>query len=421
MILQKKEELANRQLRLTITVERDAWEKALNDAYQEGKALYTVEGYAVGKAPREALEKAYSHDLFYQEAVNETFPAALVEAIASEDIQIAAPPALNVETIGPDGYTFTALIDLYPEVKLGQYKGLSAPMPQAELSNDDVDKAMEEWLQAHLVEQERDRAAMGDEVTLDFDGSVDGVPFEGGKAENYPLLLGSGMFIDGFEEQVAGIRPEEEREIHVTFPQQYTPELAGKAAVFRVKAHRIVRRSAPEINDAFARTQGFADAASLRQAIMAAALQRKEAQARDAFADALVRQVLDGMEVQVPDSMVESQLTGLLQELESRLMSQGASLSDYLQMAGMTEEDLRSHARENALESARYELAMTEIARLEHIQVTDEDVERRYQEMSRQFGVPVDHIRQQLPPMQLSHDLKLAYARAVVVDNAVRL
>ena len=254
-----------------------------------------------------------------------------------------------------------------------------------------------------------------------IDYIVDGVPFDGGKAENYPLLLGSGMFIDGFEEQVAGIRPEEEREIHVTFPQQYTPELAGKAAVFRVKAHRIVRRSMPELNDEFARAQGFSDAAALRQAIMSAALQRKEAQARDAYADALVRQVLDGMEVRVPDSMVESQLTGLLQELENRLMSQGASLSDYLQMAGMTEEDLRAHARENALESARYELAMTEIARLEHICVTDEDVERRYQEMSRQFGVPVEHIRQQLPPMQLSHDLKLAYARAVVVDSGVRL
>lgn len=421
MILQKKEELANRQLRLTITVERDAWEKALNDAYQEVKALYPVEGYAVGKAPREALEKAYSHDLFYQEAVNETFPRALVEAFGQEEILVAGAPELRIVDIGPEGFTFAALAELYPEVKLGKYKGLAAPMPQAELSNDDVDKAESEWLQAHLVEEERDRAAMGDEVTLDFDGSVDGVPFDGGKAENYPLLLGSGMFIDGFEEQVAGIRPEEEREIHVTFPQQYTPELAGKAAVFRVKAHRIVRRSMPELNDEFARAQGFSDAASLRQAIMSAALQRKEAQARDAYADALVRQVLDGMEVRVPDSMVESQLTGLLHELESRLMSQGASLSDYLQMAGMTEEDLRSHARENALESARYELAMTEIARLEHIRVTDEDVERRYQEMSRQFGVPVEHIRQQLPPMQLSHDLKLAYARAVVVDSGVRL
>ena len=409
MTVLNKEMKENRRVELTIRVERQEWQRALDDAYQANRDLYPVDGCAPGKATRQALEQAYAPDVFYQEAVNATFPRALVEAFGREEILVAGAPELRIVDIGPEGFTFAALAELYPEVKLGQYKGLSAPMPQAELSNDDVDKAMEEWLQAHLVEQERDRAAMGDEVTLDFDGSVDGVPFEGGKAENYPLLLGSGMFIDGFEEQVAGIRPEEEREIHVTFPQQYTPELAGKAAVFRVKAHRIVRRSAPEINDAFARTQGFADAASLRQAIMAAALQRKEAQARD------------GMEVQVPDSMVESQLTGLLQELESRLMSQGASLSDYLQMAGMTEEDLRSHARENALESARYELAMTEIARLEHIQVTDEDVERRYQEMSRQFGVPVDHIRQQLPPMQLSHDLKLAYARAVVVDNAVRL
>ena len=421
MTVLKKETKDNNRVELTIRVEKPEWQKALDDAYQANRDLYPVDGCAPGKATRQALEQAYAPDVFYQEAVNETFPRALVEAFGREEIRVAGAPELRIVDIGPEGFTFAALAELYPEVKLGKYKGLAAPMPQAELSNDDVDKAESEWLQAHLVEEERDRAAMGDEVTLDFDGSVDGVPFDGGKAEIYPLLLGSGMFIDGFEEQVAGIRPEEEREIHVTFPQQYTPELAGKAAVFRVKAHRIVRRSAPEINDAFARTQGFADAASLRQAIMSAALQRKEAQARDAYADALVRQVLDGMEVRVPDSMVESQLTGLLHELESRLMSQGASLSDYLQMAGMTEEDLRSHARENALESARYELAMTEIARLEHIRVTDEDVERRYQEMSRQFGVPVEHIRQQLPPMQLSHDLKLAYARAVVVDSGVRL
>ena len=400
MTILKKETKENNRVELTIRVERQEWQKALDDAYQANWDLYPVDGCAPGKATRQALEQAYAPDVFYQEAVNETFPRALVEAFGQEEILVAGAPELRIVDIGPEGFTFAAL---------------------AELSNDDVDKAESEWLQAHLVEEERDRAAMGDEVTLDFDGSVDGVPFDGGKAENYPLLLGSGMFIDGFEEQVAGIRPEEEREIHVTFPQQYTPELAGKAAVFRVQAHRIVRRSMPELNDEFARAQGFSDAAALRQAIMSAALQRKEAQARDAYADALVRQVLDGMEVRVPDSMVESQLTGLLHELESRLMSQGASLSDYLQMAGMTEEDLRAHARENALESARYELAMTEIARLEHIRVTDEDVERRYQEMSRQFGVPVEHIRQQLPPMQLSHDLKLAYARAVVVDSGVRL
>ena len=398
MILQKKEELANRQLRLTITVERDAWEKALNDAYQEVKALYPVEGYAVGKAPREALEKAYSHDLFYQEAVNETFPAALVEAIASEDIQIAAPPALNVETIGPDGYTFTALIDLYPEVKLGQYKGLSAPWENAELSDDDTNEAIQRFLTEHLVEQEQNRAAMGDEVTLDFEGFVDGVPFEGGKGEGYPLLLGSGMFIPGFEEQVAGIRPEEERDVHVTFPTQYVPELAGKDATFHVKAHRIVRRSLPQLTDAFAQEQGFEDVSHLRRSIMEQAILQKQQAA----------------------SMVESQLTGILQELQQHLESQGASLSDYLQAAGLTMEDLRDHARENAVAAARYELAMTEIARQEGITVTEEELEEKYQEMAALYGMTVPQLREQVPPARLQHDLKLAKARAVVVDSALR-
>lgn len=294
MTVLNKEMKENNRVELTIRVEKPEWQKALDDAYQANRDLYPVDGCAPGKATRQALEQAYAPDVFYQEAVNETFPRALVEAFGQEEILVAGAPELRIVDIGPEGFTFAALAELYPEVKLGKYKGLAAPMPQAELSNDDVDKAESEWLQAHLVEEERDRAAMGDEVTLDFDGSVDGVPFDGGKAENYPLLLGSGMFIDGFEEQVAGIRPEEEREIHVTFPQQYTPELAGKAAVFRVKAHRIVRRSMPELNDEFARAQGFSDAAALRQAIMSAALQRKEAQARDAYADALVRQVLDG-------------------------------------------------------------------------------------------------------------------------------
>ena len=420
MTVLNKEMKENRRVELTIRVERQEWQRALDDAYQANRDLYPVDGCAPGKATRQALEQAYAPDVFYQEAVNATFPRALVEAFGREEILVAGAPELRIVDIGPEGFTFAALAELYPEVKLGQYKGLSAPMPQAELSNDDVDKAMEEWLQAHLVEQERDRAAMGDEVTLDFDGSVDGVPFEGGKAENYPLLLGSGMFIDGFEEQVAGIRPEEEREIHVTFPQQYTPELAGKAAVFRVKAHRIVRRSAPEINDAFARTQGFADAASLRQAIMAAALQRKEAQARDAFADALVRQVLDGMEVQLPDAMVENQLDGLIQELRGHLQSQNVELEQYLEASGASMEELRAHAREQAVSAARFELAMTEIARLEGIDVTDAEVEQKYNELSAQYQLSADLLRQQLPPMRLRHDLKLARAQAVIVDTARR-
>ena len=409
-------------------VKTDKLESLENNKVTTGTVNFTLcradgtpyEGYAVGKAPREALEKAYSHDLFYQEAVNETFPAALVEAIAAEDIQIAAPPALNVETIGPDGYTFTALIDLYPEVKLGQYKGLSAPWENAELSDDDTNEAIQRFLTEHLVEQEQDRAAMGDEVTLDFEGFVDGVPFEGGKGEGYPLLLGSGMFIPGFEEQVAGIRPEEERDVHVTFPTQYVPELAGKDATFHVKAHRIVRRSLPQLTDAFAQEQGFEDVSHLRRSIMEQAILQKQQAASNAFAEALMQQVVAGMEVQLPDSMVESQLTGILQELQQHLESQGASLSDYLQAAGLTMEDLRDHARENAVAAARYELAMTEIVRQEGITVTEEELEEKYREMAALYGMTVPQLREQVPPARLQHDLKLAKARAVVVDSALR-
>ena len=365
-------------------------------------------------------KKAYSHDLFYQEAVNETFPAALVEAIASEDIQIAAPPALNVETIGPDGYTFTALIDLYPEVKLGQYKGLSAPWENVELSDDDTNEAIQRFLTEHLVEQEQDRAAMGDEVTLDFEGFVDGVPFEGGKGEGYPLLLGSGMFIPGFEEQVAGIRPEEERDVHSPSPPSMCRSWRARMPPSTSRPTASVRRSLPQLTDAFAQEQGFEDVSHLRRSIMEQAILQKQQAASNAFAEALMQQVVAGMEVQLPDSMVESQLTGILQELQQHLESQGASLSDYLQAAQLTMDDLRDHARENAVAAARYELAMTEIARQEGITITEEELEEKYQEMAALYGMTVPQLREQVPPARLQHDLKLAKARAVVVDSALR-
>ena len=228
------------------------------------------------------------------------------------------------------------------------------------------------------------------------------------------------MFIPGFEEQVAGIRPEEERDVHVTFPTQYVPELAGKDATFHVKAHRIVRRSLPQLTDAFAQEQGFEDVSHLRRSIMEQAILQKQQAASNAFAEALMQQVVAGMEVQLPDSMVESQLTGILQELQQHLESQGASLSDYLQAAQLTMDDLRDHARENAVAAARYELAMTEIARQEGITVTEEELEEKYQEMAALYGMTVPQLREQVPPARLQHDLKLAKARAVVVDSALR-
>ena len=421
MSLIHREDLENRQVKLTIAVDAESWHKALADAYKQHRAYFPVEGYAPGAAPREALEKAYAPDVLYQEAVNMTFPTALVEAVNSQDLQIAGTPALSVVEIGPDGYTFAAVVDLYPEVKLGQYKGLSAPMQQVELSNDDVENALNDYCRANVKETEEEQAAMGDEVTLDFEGYVDGEPFAGGQADGYPLVLGSGAFIPGFEEQVAGIRVGECRDVNVTFPQAYTPELAGKAAVFKVKAHKIIRRHVPSLTEEFAKEQGFEDLAALRRKVMEDAIRMKEQQAMDAFTQNLLDQVMACMEVTVPESMVESQLQGLMEELERTLMSQGMRLQDYLEMAQLTMEDLRGHARANAEMAARYELAMMEIVRLENITVTEEELQEKYGELSAMYGMTFQQLHQQLPPARLSHDIKLMRARAVVVDNAKRL
>ena len=418
-MLLNRENKENRQVVLTIQVEQEPWEKALNEAYEQSKNLFKKED---GTLPtRQEMEEKHGADVFYQDAVNNTFPVALVEAVRQENISVAGAPELSVESIGPDGYVFTALIDLYPEVKLGQYKGLSAPRPTVELSDDDVTAAIEEYLQNHLAEEHPKKAAMGDEVVLDFEGFVNGVPFEGGKAEQYPLLLGSGYFIPGFEEQVAGMAVGDERDIAVTFPAQYAPELAGKDAVFHIKVHKITRRVKPVMGDDFAKAQGFADASALRRSIMEQAVRAKQQEATDAYADALVQQVIAGMEVDIPERMVTCQLDGLMRDLEQQLMQQGATMDAYLEMAGLTRDDLRRQAESSARAAVEFELAMTEIARRENIQFTDAELEEKYTQMSALYGMTPDQLKQSLPVERLTHDLRLARARAIVVDSAKQI
>lgn len=415
-VIMRQDVPEKRQVRLAISVDRETWQQSLARCYEGVKSVFPVEG----ESTRENIEKKYGAEFLYQDAVNDTYPQALVEAIGQSDIQIAGTPTLTVEKISGDGYTFTAVIDLYPEVQLGQYKGLTAVYPEVELSSDDTESALAEYARTHPVVEHPERAAMGDEVTLDFEGFVDGVPFEGGKGEQYPLLLGGGYFVPGFEEQVAGAAVGEERDVKVTFPAEYVPELAGKDAVFRIKVHQITRRTTPEWNDDFARQQGFADVSSLRRAVMESAVQKKQAQAAEQFANALIRQVTEGMTVTIPDAMVENQLDGIINELRSHMQSQGYDLEPYLETCGMTLEQLRDHTREQAAAAARYELAMTEIARREGIDVTEADVDAKYEELSHQYGLSVELLRQQLPPLRLRHDLKLAAAQAVVVNAAKR-
>ena len=416
-VLHREDLLRQRQVKLTIQVEKDVWQKALMDAYEGVKAMFPVDG----EVTRQKLEAAYGSDFLYQEAVNAVYPQALVDAIAAQDIQLAGTPTLHVDAIDSDGFSFTALIDLYPEVTLGQYKGLAAPYGAVELSAEDTEQAIRDFLQDNLVEEHPDKAAMGDEVTIDFEGFLDGVAFPGGKGEQYPLLLGSGMFIPGFEEQVAGMTVGQERDVKVTFPTEYTAELAGKDAVFKVKCHAITRRTVPELDDALARALDFTDASALRRHIMEDALSHRAAQRESEWADALVRQVIDGMTVALPPAMIENQLGGLLQELKNHMAAQNMDLQDYLDASGLTMDDLRSHSRSQAENAARYELAMTEIARLENLDVTEEELAAQYDALSAQYQIPKETLRAQLPPVRLRHDLRLAKARALVTENGKRL
>lgn len=417
MEIKKREDIPeNRQVRLTLAVDADTWQQSLARCYEAIKSIAPVDG----EPTRANIEAKYGAEFLYQEAVNDTYPQALVEAIQREELLIAGTPTLTVEDIGPEGYTFSAVIDLYPEVTLGEYKGLRAAYPEVALSEEDTQSALEEYARAHLDVTHPERAAMGDEVVIDFEGFLDGVPFEGGKGEQYPLLLGSGYFIPGFEEQVAGARVGEERDIHVTFPTAYTAELAGKDATFRITVHEITRRAMPALDDAFARAQGFEDLSHLRRTVMEQAVAKKQAGAAEQFANDLIRQVTSAMTVTIPDAMVENQLDGLINELRGHLQTQGVSLEQYLEAGNTTMEQLRDHARRQAAEAARYELAMTEIARREGIDITEADLDAKYQELSRQYDLSVELLHQQLPPLRLRHDLRLAAAQAVVVDSAKR-
>lgn len=416
MKVEKRENLENRQVRLSVSVDPEAWKKALKDAYEGLKAQCPMEG----EVTMEKLCEKYGDDFLYQPAVNAVYPQALVEAVQAENISIGGTPSLTVESISAEGFTFAAVIDLYPEVKLGRYKGLSAVYPSVELSNDDVDTAIAEYLHEHVLPSNPEVAAMGDQVMIDFEGFVDGKPFDGGKAEMYPLQLGSGTFIPGFEEQVAGMKVDDERDISVTFPKEYVESLAGKDAVFHIKVHEITRYTPPTLDDEFAKSQNFADAGALRRDIMDTALKTKELDARNAFTQSLIDQVVNGMEVELPESMVEGQLNGLMNDLSAQMQAQGMELQQYLDMAGLTMEDLRGRAREQAITSARFELAMMAIADAENITVTDGEIEREYAQMAQVYGMDVAEIRKQLPSVRIQHDMKIAKAQAVIVESAKR-
>ena len=405
-----------RQVRLTVAVDRGTWQDALMHCYNGIKALCPVEG----EPTREKIEAVYGSGFLYQEAVNETYPQALVDAIGQEDISIAGTPTLTVEDIGPDGFTFTALIDLYPEVKLGQYKGLSAVYPQAELSEEDTQAALEEYARAHMTEEHPDRAAMGDEVVLDFEGFVDGVAFEGGKGESYPLLLGSGYFIPGFEEQVVGHSAGEEFDVNVTFPEEYqAAELAGKPAVFKIKLHEVKYKELPALDDELAKDVSEYDTLeAFKDSIRKNNQEQLDKQDDLAVENALVDQVIEGMEAEIPQAMYDTRMDEMVNDFAFRVEQQGLRLEDYLKYMGQTVDQFRASFMPQAEKQVKIRLALEAVAAAENIEASEEDVSAEIKRIADQYKMEEDKVRELVNVDDLKKDLAINKAIDFIKSHA---
>lgn len=405
---------------LTIQVEADVFEAAIQKVYLKNRGRINVPGFRKGKAPRKIIEGMYGSGVFYEDAINECYPAAYEEAVKEQGLDDVGYPKMEIVEAGKEGFTFKALVSVRPEAKLGEYKGLTAPKEAVEVTEEDIDGELKPYIDraTRLVSVKR-KAKKGDTAVIDFEGFDNGTPFEGGKGENYDLKLGAGMFVPGFEEQVIGMKAGEEKDIDITFPQDYHADLAGKAVVFHVKCNEVKESQAPEVDDEFAKdVSEFETLADFRKDLGEKLKERKEAQAKSDFENAVLEQLVENMECEIPDGMVEAQTDRLMDDYAMRLQSQGIPMDQYMSMMGMTPEMMRASAKPAALKQVQVELALTAVAKAEGIEVSDEECEEEAAKLAEQYKMELDQVKAIVTTDSLRKDLTLRKANDLVIDSA---
>ncbi len=422
MNVKNTEKLAGSKVAVTVEVSAEEFEAAIEKAYLKMRKKINVPGFRPGKAPRKMIEKMYGVEVFYNDAVDAILPEAYTNAVASSGLDIIGYPDIEIvdDKIDQNGFTFKATVAVYPEVKLGKYKGVSAPKADTSVSADDVKARLNEMAEksARLTSVDR-KAKKGDIAVIDFEGFDNGVPFEGGKGENYELALGSGSFVPGFEEQVIGMKAGDEKDLDITFPEDYTKELAGKAVVFKVKVNEVKVKELPAIDDEFAKdVSEFDTLKELKADIKEKMVAEREQAAKFAFEDALMMKIAEDIEVEIPDALIDDQCQKFVENFKQRIASQGIPYEQYLQMTGMTEEAMIAEARKPAEEQVRIDLAIGAIIKAEKIEVTDEEIEAKYEEMAKSYGMEIDMLKKYIDKASLSQNLLNDKALAIVVENA---
>ena len=421
MSVKNCEKVGSNQVALTVEVDAAAFEAAIEKAYRKLRGQISIHGFRKGKAPRKIIENLYGVEVFFDEAVNIAMPDAYAEAVQAEKLEPVGYPEVELLDVSKDGFSFKATVYVYPEVKLGQYKGLSAPKPEVKVSAADVNHRLEEMAQRNSRLVDVDRAAQkGDTVNIDYEGFDSGKPFDGGKAEGYELELGSGSFVPGFEDQLVGMSAGEEKDIDITFPEDYHADLAGKAVVFHVKVNAVQVKEVPAIDDEFAKdVSEFDSLADLKKDIKAKLTADREETAGRAFEDSLMQQVADNLECDVPKPMVDEQAQRFVQNLKMQIQQQGIPYEQYLKLTNMTEADLLGQAQEPSLRQVKLELAMEAIAKAENVEVTDEEIEAEYAKNAEQYGLKAEDLKKYISAESIKAQLTNQKVVKIVVDSAI--
>ena len=412
------------EVKLSFVVEAEKFDEAMKKVYAKTAKYFTIPGFRKGKAPMNMVEKQYGTEIFHEDTFNELVPEIYETAIKENNIQVVSNPDIDITQIGKGkDLIFTAIVQIKPEVKLGKYKGIELKKIEYNVSDHDIEHELGHMAEhnARLVSIEDRPVEKGDITVIDFEGSIDGVPFEGGKAEKHELEIGSNTFIPGFEDQIVGMKLEEEKDITVTFPEDYfSKELAGKPAVFKVKLHEIKKKELPKIDDEFAKdVSEFETLAELKNSIKERMQKANEEKAKYEMEDAALKAVSDNVEIDIPSGMIDAEIDNMMKDIEQRLQYQGLTLAQYFTLSGKTEAQVREEMKEQAEKAVKSRLVIEAIIKAEDIKPEEKEVEEKLKEMAKNYGKTEEEMsKNEYIKEYIENNMKVEKAIEFIVNNA---
>ena len=420
------EKMEKNMAKLTIEVAAEDLEKAMQNAYQKAKGRISIPGFRKGKAPRKMIEQMYGKGVFLEDAVNALIPEHYSKALAECELEIVSQPTIDITQAEPGkAFIFTAEVATKPEVTLGDYKGVEVPKTEITVTDEDVDAEIkkEQEKNSRTINVEDRGAQLQDVVTIDFEGSVDGVPFDGGQATEYPLTLGSNTFIPGFEDQLVGAKVGDDVDVKVTFPEEYqAKELAGKEAIFKCAVKKIEAKELPELDDDFAKdVSEFDTLAEYKEHVKTNLEDKKANEAKRAKEDAAVDKAIENAQMDIPEAMLQTQCRQMLDDFSRRMQSQGLSMDQYFQFTGMTAEKMMEDMKPQALKRIQTRLVLEKVAEVENIQPTEEEVNEEISKMAEAYKMEADKLKELLGERELEQmkkDMAVQKAVTVIADAA---